>query len=282
MKHTLTIILLIITNYFFAQNILYVEADNGLNVREKPQLSSKKIGKLDYSTAVKVFQNTGLELTIKDEGKDVTGEWVEVHEINGDLKGYVFNGFLTSTELNSRIDIKFKGFSLQMELEVWDEDKNLEKVKKDRAMVDVELGDSPEQKEIKIKHSKFKNIEVFQRYRNNITIMNEGPHCDLTEWKHYDSNWKKLDYNSKQNTFTTVSYDENDRNKFLNVDLNDLKQAVNNACGENWAALLKDVKKLDEYPIGISISKIYLKIVLTKKDNTVIEKIVVFKMPMGC
>ena len=32
-----------------------------------------------------------------------------------------------------------------------------------------------------------KNLKVEERIETSITVMNEGPHCDLTHWKHYNS-----------------------------------------------------------------------------------------------
>jgi uncharacterized protein YgiM (DUF1202 family) len=282
MKNLLTILLLILTNYIFGQRIQYVNADNGLIVREKPDTSSERIGKLEYGTRVDVIKETEFDLTIKDRDKNISGKWVEIQEIDGNQKGYVFNGFLTSNRLSKRIEIKFQDFSLQMELEVWDENGELKKVQNDTAKVYVELGETPQGKKIKIKQSKFKKIEILQRYENSVTIMNEGPHCDLTEWKHYYSDWKKLNFDFTENTFVSDSYEYEDSEKFIEIDINELKKAVEQKCGGYWPEHIKDIKKVNEYPSGVSMSRIFLKILLTDENNSVIEKTVEFKIPMGC
>ncbi|SHF05488.1 SH3 domain-containing protein [Psychroflexus salarius] len=282
MKNVITILLLILTNYNFGQQIQYVNADNGLIVREKPEIGSDRIGKLEYGTRVYIIRETELDLTIKDGNKNISGKWVEIQEINGSQKGYVFNGFLTSNRLSKRIEIKFKDFSLKMELEVWDKNETLYKVQKDTAKVYVKLGETPEGKKIKIKQSKFKKIEVFQRHENSITIMNEGPHCDLTEWKHYYSDWKKLDFDLTEYTFISDSYERDDSEKFIDVNINDLKKAVEKECGGYWPELIKDIKSVNEYPSAVSMSRIYLKILLTDENDSVIEKIIEFEIPMGC
>lgn len=282
MKKVLTILLLILTNAIFGQQIQYVHADNGLIVRENPETGSKRIGKLEYGTRVYIISETEFNLTIKDEGKDINGNWVEIEEVDGNQKGYVFNGFLTSDELNKRIEIKFRDFSLQMELEVWDENETLKTVHIDTAKVSLELGETPEGKKIKIKQSKYKKIEVFQRHENSISIMDEGPHCDLTEWKHFYSDWKKLDYDLTENTFVSDSYETEDWEKFIDVDINELKKAAEKECGEYWSEHIKSIQNVHEYPSGVSMSRIFLKIVLTDKNDSVIEKTIEFEIPMGC
>ncbi|WP_339657531.1 SH3 domain-containing protein [uncultured Maribacter sp.] len=282
MKNVITILLLILTNYIFGQQIQHVNADNGLIVREKPETGSERIGKLEYGTRVNIIKETEFELTIKDEGKNISGKWVEIQEIDGNQKGYVFNGFLTSTRLSKRIEIKFSDFSLQMELEDWDENGILKKVQNDTAKVYVELGETPEGKKIKIQQSKFKKVEVFQRHENSITIMNEGPHCDLTEWKHYYSDWKKLDFDLTSNTFVSDSYERKDWEKFIEIDINEFKKAVEEECGGYWTELIKDIKTVNEYPSGVSISRIFFKILFTDENGSVIEKTIEFEIPMGC
>ncbi len=72
-----------------------VTAQNGLVIREQPDLSGKKIGKLDYLSTVQTGKTTDTALEIKDEGKTIKGHWVEILENNA-VKGYAFDGFLAS------------------------------------------------------------------------------------------------------------------------------------------------------------------------------------------
>lgn len=75
---------------------MYVTADSGLLVRNKPSLKSTRIFHLPKNSLVYVKKETGVEITIKDEGKEIKGEWYEIYGYSDDSKkGYVFNGFLT-------------------------------------------------------------------------------------------------------------------------------------------------------------------------------------------
>ena len=89
------------------QKFKYVTAKSGLTVREKPNLKSKKIAKLNYSQEVKIHKTTGYKLSITDEGKRIHGEWVKVSSYQQKkIIGYVFDGFLSNEKINPPITIK--------------------------------------------------------------------------------------------------------------------------------------------------------------------------------
>ena len=46
--------------------------------------------------------------------------------------------------------------------------------------------------------------------------MNEGPHCDLIDWKHFYSDWNKLQANSK-GQFICDKYSVKDHEKFPEI-----------------------------------------------------------------
>lgn len=282
MKIIISFIILIVANYTFGQEVQYVNANNGLIIREKPDKDSERIGKLEYGTRIIIIEETEIELAIKEGQEIINGKWVEIQEVDGSLKGYVFSGYLSLNRLSKRIEIKFENFSVHMELEVWDENEDLKKVQKDTAIVYVELGETPEGKKIKLNFSKFKNIEIYQRHENSVTIMDEGPHCDLKEWKHYYSEWKKLNYDLKENVFISDLYEQEDWDKFIDVNINELKTAVEKECGDYWSEHIKDIKNVYEYPIGVSMSRIFLKILLTDENDIITEKTISFEIPMGC
>jgi len=178
--------------------------------------------------------------------------------------------------------IKFNEFELIIDsLEIWDEKGKLKNVQKDSAIVYLELGETIEGQKIKLVQKKEGIINIYQRFENSVTIMDEGPHCDLTKWKHYNSEWKKLTINDGE--FLTNSYSERDWEKFIEVDMNELREAVKKQCGERWAKHIKDIKLPNEYPSGVSMSRIFLKFeIIVKETNETFERIISFEIPMGC
>ena len=187
-----------------------------------------------------------------------------------------------STTNENVVRITFKEFIIEIDgIEVWDEVGNLRKVQNDTVTVYLELGETIEGQSIKIVQQNEGEIKIFQHFENSVTVMNEGAHCDLTEWKHFNSDWKELKI--RNGKFLTDSYSEKDRERFIDVDMNELQEAVRNMCGEGWTELIKDVKSPTEYPCGVSMSRIFLKIEFdNQNDGTLKEKIISFEIPMGC
>lgn len=284
-KVILSILLILTYNISYGEEILYVNADNGLIIREEPNKKSKRLGKFKYAEKIKVQEKTNIKFFIVDNGEKINGSWLKVQGIVNSkvTSGYVFSGFLIDKVLKERVEIKFNDFILELDnIGLMGDLTVLSKVQKDTAKVSLDLSGTPENKFLKIIQKKYKKIEVFQRYENSITIMDEGPHCDLTEWKHFYSEWKKLPYNKIKNSFKTFKYSTKDWEKFIPVKINELKSAVDEFCGEKWSKLIKNIKTANEYPSGVSMSKIFLKVILTNKNDQITEKIIEFEIPMGC
>ena len=282
-----TIALLIIFNFAQAQEIRYVNAENGLILRDQPHRGSNRIAKLDYGTQLEILERTNLKLDVKDNNKIISGEWVKISATNTNYNasiGYVFNGFLTETALKKRFKISFDAFSISMDsLDAFIAIKPLTTLKTDTTNVYIDLGETVQDKTIRIKHHvDYKSIKIFQKHENSIAIMDEGPYCDLTDWKHYYSSWTPLKSVLKNNQFKTVSYADKDWNKFIKIDIKELKATVKSHCGETWSDLIKHIKSVNEYPSGVSMNRIYIKVILTTLDDIKIEKIIAFNIPMGC
>jgi len=182
----------------------------------------------------------------------------------------------------NRTIINFSDFNITFEnLEVWDNENKLKEIQKDTANVSLELGESIDGKLFKINQSKFDKVEIYQRFENSITVMDEGPHCDLTEWKHFYSEWKLL--KTKDDSFITNSHPVKDWEKFIPVSTEEIIDAVKEHCGLRWSEHIKNIKNATDYPCGVSTSRIFLKIVLKQTgNNTKQENIISFEIAMGC
>ena len=83
-----------IANY--SQDRMYVSAENGLNVMDKPSLESNKIFHLPNNTMVLISKKTGINITLIDDVKEINGEWIKIYSFDdSDNYGYVFDGFLS-------------------------------------------------------------------------------------------------------------------------------------------------------------------------------------------
>ena len=179
--------------------------------------------------------------------------------------------------------IEFKEISIFINrLKIYDEDNIISSNGTDTVLINAELGEKFEGQVISYKSEILTDIIIEQCYQTSITIMNEGPHCDLTEWKHFYSDWKILEQ-SNNGQFISFSYTEKEQKKFPNISIEDLKKEVKNQCGEDWFQLVDSIKTPNDYPSGVSISRYYLKITGKHKDTTsIVSKIIVIENQMGC
>ena len=106
-----------VTGEGFTEEIKHIiSAKSGLNLRESPDLKSKKIAKVPYGTFVSIKSKTDLKLTINDTDKEtgitksIQGKWVKIEASfllgPGDkgyyvdlmetsvVEGYIFDGFI--------------------------------------------------------------------------------------------------------------------------------------------------------------------------------------------
>ncbi|MFK7750729.1 MAG: SH3 domain-containing protein [Kordia sp.] len=99
MKNKLIILsfLLLLVTEVFAQDFYSVIAENGLVVRDKPNLNAERIGKFHCGTSIKLIENTGIDLQVNDNKKQILGKWFLVTSKSG-VKGYVFSGYLLKKE----------------------------------------------------------------------------------------------------------------------------------------------------------------------------------------
>lgn len=279
LKQILALALIINATLLCAQEQAYVIADNGLSIREKPDVNSERIGRLKYGESIEISENTGEKLVIVDNGKTLSGNWVKIKTRT--KYGYVFDGYLAK-ELTKSIEADYKDLNIKIkDLKSTDEFKVKSFFDADTVSVDVELGDTPEGKTLLLKNKNYKRVSIFQRFENSISITNEGPHCDLTEWKHFYSNWEPIEQINR-GTYKTLSYNETDWSKFINFSMEELKQEILDYCGSDWIKHVNDVKSIKDYPISVSTSRIFLKILITDSDDNITEKIIEFKIPMGC
>lgn len=180
-------------------------------------------------------------------------------------------------------DIKFKDISISINrLIVFDEDKQLNQIQKDTVYLYADLGESIEGQKISIVSNQLTNITIEQRYETSVTIMDEGPHCDLIEWKHYDSAWEKLKTNDK-GQFIGDSYLEKDLEKFPVVEISELKAYVKKHCEEKYSQLISTIKSPTEYPSAVSVSRYFLRINGKRKNSEEsVTKLIIIEIAMGC
>lgn len=182
-------------------------------------------------------------------------------------------------ETDTFVEIKFDEFSIVISRFVADDEEGLlDKTWQDSVFIWGTLAESIEGQTIKFNgYEKLEDLKVEQCYETSVTIMDEGPHCDLLDWKHYTSPWKTL-RQTEAGLFRCLSYTLKEHEKFPEVSTAELKEAVKEHCGEEWSEVVKHPL---EYPAGVGISTYFLRI-SGEKDGASFVKIIAIYSPMGC
>lgn len=161
-------------------------------------------------------------------------------------------------------------------------DHEVSKTNKDTAFLYSELGSTIEGQLLVVLSENLSEVKVEESYETSVTISKEGPHCDLLNWRHYYSEWKTLKTN-ENGTFICEKYSQEDNEKFVKIEIDDLKKEVKEQCGEDWYLLVNAISSPTDYPSNVNISRYFIKVTGLRKDNgQLISKIIVIESPMGC
>ncbi len=151
-------------------------------------------------------------------------------------------------------------------------------------MDDLDIGDDIYGKEITIVGGdKSAQYQIFERYRTTMTVMGEGPHLDLIDWRHFDSEWIELDHLG-QRKFRTLVYKQMDTSKFPPVTKSELMSAVRKRASD-WPAvveLAKTCRNPNDEPCSVSDSSLYFRIEKRVGDRWTTVGMVEVYIPMGC
>ncbi len=131
-------------------------------------------------------------------------------------------------------------------------------------------------------------FRVEQQFTTSLTIMNEGPHIDLVDWKHHVSDW--FDIETKENyTFITKEFSSS---KFPDVTPGQIVEAVRMQLaswkksgyngGEHWIKLASQCITPTTYPCGVAINRLRFRISINENGNWKIIQYIDVEIPMGC
>jgi hypothetical protein len=103
----------------------------------------------------------------------------------------------------------------------------------------LSLGPSPSS--FSIRSASYRVIDVSQSFRTTMTVGCEGPHCELDDWKHYESSWTPLKLRRVDDVTRGRSYDPPDGayERFPKYTQSELYSEVERHCGKDWAEGLR-------------------------------------------
>ncbi|MBK7129909.1 MAG: hypothetical protein IPM74_04605 [Crocinitomicaceae bacterium] len=165
---------------------------------------------------------------------------------------------------------------------IYDEQETLKHIQPDTVSMFVELGWDVEGIQISYQTENITDIKISQRYETSVSISDEGPHCDMINWKHYTSPWHQLTPDTN-GIYITDDYDSDDNSKFPDVSMAEFKQAVREHCDEFYEGLIANNQSVNELPSHSSISRVFFSVTgKDKKTGKKISKLLIFEIAMGC
>lgn len=187
----------------------------------------------------------------------------------------------SGTTFGQTAKVHFRNFTLEIEpLQLWEQSRLTDRKFKNDAEVDLDLGETLEGAEIKLINPLLSDIKVEMRYETSMTIMDEGPHCDLVDWKHFTSDWSELPSDGSD-TYKALSYSTKDKERFPEVYATEIAEAVKQSC-PGWEEHAQSIKSPNDYPGSVGVSKYFLKISGIAKSGKLITRILILNVPMGC
>jgi hypothetical protein len=145
--------------------------------------------------------------------------------------------------------------------------------------VDLELGDSLDGLILRLQPAARlpAGIVVEQSFETSLTVMEEGPHLDLLNWKHYHAPWQPLEkVNATDFRIRPITAAES--RKFPKVTPAEIQAVVTREGGARLGKYVAAVEGPNDPPCAVGVSKIRFRIKVKDKVITTVE----FLVPMGC
>ena len=126
-------------------------------------------------------------------------------------------------------------------------------------------------------------FRISERYRTSMTVMGEGPHLDLVDWSHFDSEWIPLQQIA-QRKFRTLKRERMNAEMFPATTQAEILAAVRRRAGD-WPEAIELAKQCSgpkEYPCSVGVSSVYFQIEMLVGDQWATVGVVEVQIPMGC
>lgn len=157
-------------------------------------------------------------------------------------------------------------------------------VKHGPTVIDLDLAESIDNQEVKLNFKDNNEYRLLQRYRTSMSVSAEGPHLDLVDWRHFDSQWTQLKaVGSKR--FRTLATNQMHDSKFPPTTTEEIVQEVRRRVGTTWPEVIDLAKDCDGPNDGaclVLISSIYLRIQKRVGVRWMDAGVVEIRIPMGC
>ncbi len=146
----------------------------------------------------------------------------------------------------------------------------------------LEAGDTLSEATVMLRGKDHKNYRVALQLETSLSVNAEGPHLDLTEWKHCTTEWHPLKI-ADNHKVLLPNFDEVNVDCFPAVTHDEIKAAVFAKGGEEWVRILDGEGWPEGYsPVEISLSMVRIKIEELINTQWQVVTVINITIPMGC
>jgi hypothetical protein len=154
-----------------------------------------------------------------------------------------------------------------------------------QAIIDLDLAETIDGQQLTLKFPDSSgSYRILQRYRTSMSIAAEGPHLDLVDWRHFDSEWIPLKSLGARR-FRTLKSSEMDETKFPPTTKQEIVAEVRKRVEKDWPELLEYVEGCpgpNEGACLVGISSLYLRVQKRVGDSWIDVGLVEVRLAMGC
>lgn len=153
------------------------------------------------------------------------------------------------------------------------------------ARISLELGDTIESAVIEVVPHGDDDRDLLVQYQveTSMTIMDDGPHLDLVDWKHFTSDWTDLErIDARRFRMPKIESDYELASRFPAYTVDELYDAATAAGGRRWADLAREWPRVEDERVAVGISTVRIRVVAHEPEG--IEPLFTLhvSVPMGC
>ncbi|MGH1387186.1 SH3 domain-containing protein [Kordia sp.] len=272
----------------FGQDFYSIIAENGLVIRNKPDLKAERIGKFYCGESVKLVEKTTISLQIRDHNKTIDGKWFLVTSRSG-LKGYVFSGYLlkmldqwnVGVTCDTDLLVCSTTFSTKKnDFEIFNFQIEAQETKKDTLLLHEAVFNEIGDKLLKVKpRNDLKKIEVYYTRLETLNNWGSTKNSDsiIPKWK---GNQPFIKLNATNDIFYRIPLTDYDKVREATAKKLKLERSPDwDVVGEGWW-IPRYVYKGIIAPY--EIKSILLKIITTDFNNNTETKYIEIGLSYGC
>lgn len=161
-----------------------------------------------------------------------------------------------------------------------EEQHKLDQPPPDTAFMMADIGQSMQGVFITATSDQLTDIKIEEKIETSMAISTEDGLYMLSDWKHGYTEWEELGKNEK-GVYVAKEYLMEESSIFPEVTLNEFKAAVKAAGGEEM--MIENVKSMKDEQLQVFADRYFLRISgKRKKDGTIVTRIIVISLPLGC